>query len=119
MDIREAYIDCEDYNEGKGLHDTFFSQVPECLDMEAIRSMILGPRAGGKSSTEKVYSVPPQYKPMAAPRSLYLKAFGVGILAGSLLEYILIRTGYYGVMRDAKIREMHREWERREQQLQE
>ncbi|KAJ3407602.1 hypothetical protein HDV05_005383 [Chytridiales sp. JEL 0842] len=37
-------------------------------------------------------------RPTPAPATFYLKAFTVGFLFGSSLEYLLLRSGYYGIL---------------------
>lgn len=58
------------------------------------------------------YAVPAQFTPIPAPKLFYFKALAVGFLVGAALEFVLCKTNYYEVIRDAKIRELHREADR-------
>lgn len=71
------------------------------------KKMVSSPKPAGIPT--KTYAVPPSYTPMSAPRSLYVKAFGVGLLVGAALEYVFVKTNYYNVIRDSKVRELRRE----------
>jgi hypothetical protein len=55
------------------------------------------------------YSVPPQFTPIPAPKRLYFKAFAVGLVVGAALEFVLVKSNYYNVIRDSKVRELKRE----------
>ncbi|KAI9001590.1 hypothetical protein HDU85_002408 [Gaertneriomyces sp. JEL0708] len=47
--------------------------------------------------------------PPAAPRSFYAKAFGIGFLVGAALEFAVIKSNYYEVMRQSEARRVAKE----------
>ncbi|KAJ3056519.1 hypothetical protein HK097_006426 [Rhizophlyctis rosea] len=47
-----------------------------------------------------------QFGATSAPKTFYLKNFGIGLLLGVGLELLLIKSGYYQVMKDAQARDL-------------